>query len=156
MSGFNIHPLLVHFPIALLVVYSVLEWVPFKKITNLSYWFYIKTSFLFLGVLSTVPTGIAGNAIERQFRAKHAVVSLHSHFAVVASFVYLILAGLYLLAWMRRSKTQIKFPLPKVIIVLLSIAGFCLMLITGALGGVIVYGSNLDPFTAFIYGLFFH
>jgi uncharacterized membrane protein len=51
MLNINVHPLLVHFPIALLVVYSLLEWVPLKKLANLSSWFYIKATFLFFGDL---------------------------------------------------------------------------------------------------------
>lgn len=155
MQSFNIHPLLVHFPIALLIVYSFLEWVPIKKLTNLSYWFYIKAVFLFFGVLSAIPTGFTGKLIERQFRDKRALVHLHSNFAVAASVVYAILAGLYFLAWLKRSEKQIKFLLPTPVIILISIFGFFLIIVIGALGGVIVYGPNLDPFTAFIYRLFF-
>lgn len=154
--NFNIHPLLVHFPIALVIVYSLLEWVPVKRITSLSWWFYVKAAFLFFGVLATIPTGLSGKIIEGQFRDKHALVELHSRFAVAASAVYAILAALYFLAWLRRTNSQIKFIVPKAVIVLLSIIGFFLIVVTGALGGIIVYGPNLDPFTAFIYQLFFH
>ena len=155
MLNFNVHPLLVHFPIALLTVYSFLEFVPIKKITNLSWWFYVKAAFLSLGVLLAIPTGFAGKIIEGQFREKHALVNLHSHFAIAASAVYALIALIYLLAFLSRSKTQIKLPLPKIVIIILALVGLIIILITGALGGVIVYGANLDPFTAFVYHLFF-
>lgn len=155
MLNLNIHPLLVHFPIALLVVYSLLEWIPLKRLKSQSCWFYIKATFLFFGVLSTIPTGLAGKIIEGQFRDQSALVDLHSKFAVTSSAVYALLAGLYFLSWLKRSNNQIKFFLPTAVIIALSILGFFLILITGALGGVIVYGPNLDPFTAFIYHLFF-
>lgn len=156
MLNFNIHPLLVHFPIALLVVYSLLELTPVKRLTNLSYWFYIKITFLFLGILSIIPTGIAGKIIEEQFSEKDALVELHSNFAIAASVVYAILAGIYFLALLNRSNKQIKLILPTPVIVAISLLGLLLIVITGALGGIIVYGPNLDPFTAFIYSLFFH
>jgi hypothetical protein len=40
-------------------------------------------------------------------------------------------------------------------IILLAILGLVTLLITGALGGAIVYGVAGDPFTAFVYKIFF-
>lgn len=63
----NIHPLLVHFPIALLTVYSLLEAVPLKRIQKLPYWFYVKAVLLITGTISILPTILAGLVIEDQF-----------------------------------------------------------------------------------------
>lgn len=46
----NIHPVLVHFPIALSIVYAILELIPFKKLReNL---FTTKASLVTLGTIS--------------------------------------------------------------------------------------------------------
>ena len=38
----NIHPIFVHFPIALLTLYSLAELIRWRRITELAYWFYVK------------------------------------------------------------------------------------------------------------------
>lgn len=146
----NIHPLLVHFPIALLTIYSLLEIIPFKKIKELPYWFYTKAIILILGSISTVPTLFAGFIIEDQFESQKALVELHSKFAAITSLIYIILASIYIYSWVKKSPAS-----NSVFVILFSVLGLVLLLTTGALGGAIVFGPDLDPFTSFIYHLFF-
>lgn len=48
----DIHPVTVHFPIALLTVYGLMELVWSKRLKKEQAWFYVKASFLILGVIS--------------------------------------------------------------------------------------------------------
>lgn len=146
----NVHPLLVHFPIALLTVYSLLEIVSIKKLRALPYWFYVKAILLIAGTISILPTILAGLLIENQFESQEKLVDLHSKFGELSALVYGLLTVIYIYSWVK--KTQIKMP---ILVGILSVLGLVLLLITGALGGTIVYGPNLDLFTSFIYRIFF-
>ena len=161
----NIHPLLVHFPIAFFVIYSLFELIPFKKITAQPYWFYIKAVLIFLGVAGALAAGITGNLVEKQYFDQKALISLHSKVNFAASATFSLLAYAYFMTWIRRTQKisannllgiSLRFEnlllntLFKYILVLL---GFVLIVLGGALGGIIVYGPNLDPFTGFVYSL---
>lgn len=65
----NIHPLFVHFPIALLTVYAVAELLRFKRLTSQVWWWNVKTLLLGVGLLggfATLQTGeIAEELIEK-------------------------------------------------------------------------------------------
>lgn len=150
----NVHPLLVHFPIALLFTYSVFEIIPLKQIQDLPYWFYIKAILLISGFISILPTLFAGLIIEEQFESLESLVELHSTFGEITATVYGILAVIYIYLWIRKAQGKLFFP--PFIVGILSAIGLILLLITGALGGTIVYGPKLDFFTNFIYGIFFH
>ncbi len=146
----NVHPLLVHFPIALLTIYSILEIVSIKRLRELPYWIYVKASLLLIGTISILPTILAGLIIEDQFKGQEKLVDLHSKFGELSALVYGLLTVFYIYSWIK--KTQNKMP---TLVSALSIVGLVLLLITGALGGTIVYGPNLDIFTSFIYHIFF-
>lgn len=166
----NIHPIFVHFPIALLTLYSLLELFRFKKLLRLSYWFYLKAAFLFSGVLMAIPTILTGKLIESQFFEQENLVRLHSRFSYFAIAIYGILAISYVFAWLEKEKIFLP-ALPKntwlliysfskrifspYVLILVSILGLLLLTVTGTLGGIIVFGQNFDPFTALIYRLFF-
>lgn len=174
----NIHPLFVHFPIGLLVVYSVLEigaylWPTLRRQTWL---FSVKTFLLFVGVLAAfvalITGGIAEDLIETSPRAF--ILAVHSPIAGITTLLYLILASAYLVrifdrnGWWSRFFAMNKvfswswnmkkhfahlildmWALP--VLALLALVG---MTVTGALGAAIVYGPNADPFVTFIYNLF--
>lgn len=164
----NIHPILVHFPIALLSVYSILECIRFKKVLKQDYWFYVKAIFLLIGTLALIPTGLAGKLIESQFTESQALIEIHSSFAIFSTLTFSFLSALYLLHWLgkvtitnknfvflKKLITLQSYIFTLYIIVPLAILGLMLISLTGALGGIIVYGPHLDIFTEFVYGLFF-
>ena len=165
----NIHPLLVHFPIAFFTLYSLLELLSFLKFFKNSYWFYLKAILVTLGVLSAGFAVIAGQIIEQKFKNVEDLVELHSKINEIATLLFFIIAVCYVVEWLRRGKSKIlpktimdlgitlkSFVLDTPLIYFLSFIGFCLILIGAALGGAIAYGPNFDPFTHFIYFLFFH
>lgn len=164
----NVHPILVHFPIALLSIYAILECIRFKQITKQEYWFYVKTLLLLLGTASLFPTGLAGKLIEGQFTTLHPIIEIHSTFALASTCIFAILSLLSISHWLTlikifrknsfvyNSVVSIDTHLFKTYIIIpLAILGLISISITGVLGAIIVYGPNLDIFTQFVYHIFF-
>lgn len=179
----NPHPIFVHFPIALLTIYSVLELIRWKRLTNQQYWFYIKAVFIMLGgvsALAALATGdIAKEALQNNlfhspitnFRQ---VVSMHELFADIAIVIFGILAACYLAAWLdkigfanftnkhgleRTWRVIVKIynlVINTPLVILLAILGLIVITITGGLGGILVYGPNADPFFKIMYSLLFN
>jgi uncharacterized membrane protein len=172
----NIHPLFVHFPIALLTVYGVFELLRFKKLQAQSWWFYVKVIFVTIGFLGAIVALQTGELIEDQFErgSLGPLMETHAFFATATTVVFGVLVGLYMVTWIRQLKArptwfgkqgirqlwqlvqtvQGIFYRPW-ILVLLALCGLVLITITGALGGALVYGSDIDPVVSVIYHLFF-
>lgn len=165
----NIHPLLVHFPIAFFVTYSIFELIPFKRIKKQSFWFYIKAIFVILGVLGAGAAVISGKLVENQFPDRKVLINLHSTINELASFVFVIIAVAYFISWIKKSGISFSrlgglskpilfyenIVLQTPLVYFLAITGLILISIGGALGGAIAYGPDFDPFTHFTYSLFF-
>ncbi|MCL5027645.1 MAG: DUF2231 domain-containing protein [Bacteroidetes bacterium] len=145
----TLHPKIVHFPIALFVVYALLEIIgSFVKKD-----FFSKTAhlILFLGVLGAVAAVLTGNSAEDAARAlSKAGVSIsiqsigdHSDFA---NFTLWYFAGLLVLrtyiVLRKKFSGSIKY-----FFIVLSLVGVFLVYQTGELGGKLVYkygiGTNL-------------
>ncbi|QQR83977.1 hypothetical protein IPJ72_02140 [Candidatus Peregrinibacteria bacterium] len=80
----NLHPLFVHFPIALFSLYALLELIPSKKVRNNTTVFFIKLFLLLSGTLSAWPTLMSGESIEHMFSSDpmlNGVVEMHSLWA---------------------------------------------------------------------------
>ena len=174
MNTLNIHPLFVHFPIALLILYTVLEIFRLPILTRQQWNFYTKAVLLFTGIAGGFVSLQTGEWAERTYRGtpEMSLIHLHSTYAVAAMWVYGILGVLYFAEWVYRSnvlsslpagmakawnalrvidKTLFKTPL----LILLSVIGLVLITITGALGGAIVYGPTIDPVVSFFYTLLY-
>ncbi|HYF04610.1 MAG TPA: DUF2231 domain-containing protein [Patescibacteria group bacterium] len=161
----NLHPVVVHYPIALLTIYSLLELLRFKKLTQWQRWFFIKAFLLILGSLSTFAALQTGEIAETLFQPDDRVVRMHENFATASTWIYGILALSYLIrllqyfyathlagykTWPQLVRiNQIVFSAP--VLILLALGGLACLLITGALGGAMVLGPNSDPVGSFIY-----
>lgn len=170
----NIHPILVHFPIAFLTVYALLECVPFKRITQLPYWFYLKAALVIIGTLGSIAAFLNGNILKSLFRSDShlsALVDRHSQFALATVLLFCLISAIYALEWCGREhlsarmhgkmksifewKVRIAHQLyASPLRVILAIVGLALVTITGGLGGTIVYGPDIDPVAGFVYRMF--
>ncbi len=174
MVSLNIHPIFVHFPIALLSLYAVFEILSLPMLTRLQWWFPTKAVLLFAGMIGGLIADQTGELAEAIYRGSPtmSLIRLHSTYAEAALWVYGVLAALYFIECLRR--LQISSLLPAVLqkswqylirieqmlfrvplLMLGSIAGLIIITIAGALGGAITYGPNADPIVSFIYHLFF-
>lgn len=170
--NYNLHPILVHFPIALLSLYCFFEIISWGKLR--SNWSFGLTKGLLatIGGISLLVARQYGDVARGFVTDASLTLLIHRHkdFADYSVVIFGIIGVGYLarLMWMYfEAKNLPSNPLWKLIyfvqrivtdtglIKLLAIAGFVLLAITGALGGSIVYGANSDPFTAFIYRIFY-
>lgn len=178
----NLHPIFVHFPIALLSLYVVAELVPFKIIKNQPYWFYFKALILILGVAAAFVTFGTGDGAEHavlsgQDGLRHLVedprqvIQIHEAWASITLIIFSALAGGYFFAWLNilnfsrfmtgnllQSLWKIAMLYERIVIesklvYVLALAGLVAITVTAALGGAIVYGPTVDPFVSFIYKL---
>ncbi len=164
----SLHPLVVHFPVALLSVYAVAELVRFRRVTQQPYWFYVKATMAILGSMGALVARQTGEAIEEALEAAGGqvprLVEVHSNWSLIATWVFVVLAAAYILAWLSRSGFQ---RLPWLIRIgrtsdavlsswftpPLALVGLAAVTATGALGAALVYGPSIDPVVNAIYGL---
>ena len=168
----NIHPIFVHFPIALLALYAILETIHFRKLIYKIEFFYIKFFLLATGTIGAFFALATGDDAEKLHRDVRSLVHVHSNFATITTIIFCILLAIYVFDWVNLvfgeklevskyskiwnlKKLIIHKIFPGPVIILLAILGLITLLITGALGGAIVYGVTGDPFTAFVYKIFF-
>lgn len=169
----DIHPLIVHFPIAFLGCYVVLELVPFSRWYSRMPWDSIKTFLVIFGTVGAmIALGTGSLAEENVGGSLRNVVEMHQSFATITTSIFGILAVTYLIQWLFREhatllrfapnsvalfgKAVSDFVLQRWLVVFLSLIGLIALGVTGALGGIIVYGPDLDPFTRFVYSLIFN
>lgn len=163
----NIHPLVVHFPIAFLSLYAVLECVRFRKVMDWAPFFYIKATLLFAGVLGGVAAVLAGEQAEKLY-GETRLTELHASFGVVSVWIFGIIGLVYLIIllecladqvpekWRAVSHAKVKIArwIYAHILWIVAFGGLVCVMITGALGGALVYGPDVDPFVRVVVGLF--
>ncbi len=156
---YNIHPLFVHFPIALLFVYSVLRIVPLKRWFPTIAWREIEFTFLALGVMGAFVALSTGETAEHLVRPTHTLVEAHSFFATLATWMYGLLLSGEILAFLNKKYIPKLLPgsiakltlflerllTKRVVSLILALCGIVAISLTGLLGGVLVYGVTADP-----------
>ncbi|HRH93384.1 MAG TPA: hypothetical protein PKV72_02525 [Candidatus Peribacteria bacterium] len=172
----NIHPLVVHFPIALLCLYSALEVV--KHFTKAPYWTQVRAVLVITGTAGAFASLQTGEIAEELFGATagsqaHDVLEMHSLFATVTTWVYAVLAASYVLLWLKQNPSVRKLvpqaavpPLRYLVSIakivlrtpiapILAVLGFVGLGIVGALGATLVYGPDFDPMTSLVNKMLF-
>ena len=161
---YNIHPIFVHFPIALLFLYSIIKIFPFEKWFPKISWKHIEIALLSIGVLGAFAALATGETASHLIHPNRQLVRMHSTFASISTWLYcLLLLGeiLYLI----NDSVLVKLNRPKITAIVLYIQkiltsslvskvlaflGFIAISITGLLGGAMVYSSSADPMTGIV------
>ena len=161
---YNIHPLFVHFPIAFLLLYSLIRILPFERLVPSLSWRHIRQILLLAGVLGAFLSNTTGEIAEHLVRPEEALVEMHAFFALASTWIYGLLLGGEILFILNPYLSK-KFPLGSIATLLLKIEnlltnrtltlilallGVVAISLTGLLGGVMVYGTSADPLAPFI------
>ncbi len=162
---YNIHPIFVHFPIALLFVYSIIKLLPFAKWFPNVAWRDIERLLLVVGIGGAYLSLSTGEQAEELSRPNRSLVDAHAFFANFSTRMYLLLLIGEVANYINTKNfsfiNKINY-LPKLIIwvekilinknlvIVLTILGFITLFLTGVLGGVLVYGTTADPLAPFI------
>lgn len=164
----NFHLMLIHFPIALLIIYVFLEY--FKRFTKADYWFNVRSIFLYFGFISIILSILSGSMLEGDFETKFkALFDLHETFATITLYLYLSIAIYYVLVQFKDklkyfekynlfrqiSNFYVKLFSKTYIMHSVLLLALISIIITGSLGAAMSQGPNIDPVVSFVYGLFF-
>lgn len=160
---YNLHPLFVHFPIALLFLYSIIKVLPFKKWFPRVGWRDIERVLLLVGFLGACAALLTGDTAEHLVRPNRQLVDAHSTFASLATWIYGALLAGEIASVINARKFVYGKGYEWIALILqfvekllcnaffsglLAVIGFFAITITGMLGGTIAYGLTADPFSA--------
>lgn len=161
---YNIHPLFVHFPIALLILYSFLKIVPFERWFSGIAWKQVRQVLLVFGVLGAFASLSTGEMAEELVRPDRNIVEMHELFANISTWVYVVLLLSEVMSLLNayvvpkfKNQTLIsaflkleRFLSNRSLGILLAVVGLVSISVTGLLGGVMVYGLSADPFAPIV------
>jgi len=156
---YNIHPIFVHFPIALLFIYSLIKILPVKRIFPKIQWKDVERILLTCGVIGAFFALSTGEAAEHLVRPNHQLVEMHALFASASTWLYGALLVNEFFEIVRSSKYFKSIPSAvqhimvfinqifanRAFVVCIAILGLVCICITGMLGGIITYGTTADP-----------
>ncbi len=144
----NIHPIFVHFPIALLSIYAIIEILPLKRLLPVVPWNIIRDFLLYVGALSILPTVVTG-LMAGQIMGASPILEVHERAAFTTSAIFLITAVLSIV-WRKGEESLTK----EITFKVLALLGFIGLFVTGALGAAMVYGTGNDPIVSLVTWIF--
>ena len=145
-----------HFPIAMLIVYSVIKILPLGRWFPKVAWRDIERLLLVVGVGGAFLALATGETAEHLVRPNHDLVEMHSLFASISTWlsVALLLGELAAMVNKRRSFAISVFIekvfCNRIVSTLIAFIALIAISITGLLGGVLAYGLTADPVAPFV------
>lgn len=138
----NIHPAFVHFPIALLLIYSLIELLPMARFMPRVGWSSIKPFLLYLGTAAALVTAATGGMAE-ELVGESPKIGAHEAAAwtMIAAYVLACLATCFWKGDSGSKRTTLR---------VLAALGLVMLFVVGALGANIVYGPAVDPIVSFV------
>ena len=167
--NYNLHPIFVHFPIAFLFVYSLVIILPLRKWAPSVAWKDMRRAFLAIGLLGAFVALATGDTAEHLTHYNRQIIEIHSDFAAIATTLYgLLIAGEIAALFNEHSaRFSDKWELVKSlstflekllgnrkVVIFLATLALIAIIVTGILGGAIVYGATADPLAPYILKLF--
>ena len=165
MNSYNIHPIIVHFPIAFLFIYSIIKILPLSKWFPGISWKQIERLLLVVGVLGAFAAFATGDTAKHLMHPNRQLVSMHENFAALSVWIYgLLLLGEIISVFNQnyRGRFSLNEKIVKILSFLetilcnnvfskiLAFAGFIAIFLTGLLGGAMVYGATADPIAGIV------
>ncbi len=162
----NIHPIVVHFPIALLTLYSVVELIKSKNIVLKYNLFYSKALLLITGTVGGYFALQTGDIASHLLKSRSSILRFHEMFAQMSIMLYSFLSLGYILKLIEPylEKRNFKYIeavrvvttiiLSPIVSISVAIIALTTLSITGGLGGILVYGPNADFVTKILYSIF--
>lgn len=158
----------------MLVIYALAEVLRFRALIRQPWYEPTKIVLLVIGVISSFAALSTGEAAEHLV-PRSQLVEVHSGFAAASTWIFAVLLAAYLIRLLAASLSVERLralveklgPLWRMLVALahfilrpyvvstLALLGLAAVTVTGALGGAIVYGPDVDPIVSFIYHLFF-
>ncbi|MCA9352805.1 hypothetical protein KC901_01335 [Patescibacteria group bacterium] len=166
---YNLHPIFVHFPIAFLLLYSVVKILPFRRWFPGTSWNHIYKILLIPGVIGAYLSMATGETAAHLTRPDRDLVGLHEFFAGATTNIYLILLiGEFFPVILRvlrnikhipRVVVRIVYQLGRIInhptvMIGLALVGAIALFLTGVFGGILTHGTSADPLAPFILNIF--
>lgn len=174
----NLHPLFVHFPIALLSLYALIECASYIFFRRNEKLVLIKGVLVILGAITALPTILFGMYAESMLGSEeiiHEVTETHEAFAIITFLIFALLATAYALRlshgtafklfviskWLLFKKIyDIKYALALHMTdgwfaPVVAAIGLISLVITGALGAAITRGPEADAIVSFVYHFLF-
>ena len=137
----DIHPLIIHYPIAFLTTYAVFELLRFRKLLDLPYWSYVKGVLVILGEISALVTLLVA-MVSANLAGESRLVLIYKLFMMMVAVIFGIISLAYIRRWMN-----------PMVIVPLAVLGLFFIVVAGGLFGATVYGTHFDLYLRPIFEL---